>query len=108
MATEYLNDARRLVSVFSSRLRDGMYLYVDRADAMTRVPQPLQDLFGTPRHVMDMMLTPERKLSRVAAQDVLAGIRDNGFFLQMPPVVDEEITAIINANTKLASGRRLG
>jgi uncharacterized protein YcgL (UPF0745 family) len=107
MTTEYLHESRRLVSVFRSPLREDMYLYVDRADALIRVPQTLQDLFGVPRHVMDLLLTPERTLARVAAADVLDGIRDRGFFLQMPPVIDDEMLAVIRANEKLAPGRRL-
>jgi len=104
--SEYLDDARRLVSVFRSRRRDGMYLYVDRREGTARVPAALLDLFGTPEHAMDLLLTPERKLAHAVAADVLAGIRDRGFFLQMPPLPDEEMNAIILANEKLAAGRR--
>ena len=104
---EYLDDNRRLVSVFRSPRRDGMYIYVDRKDGLTRVPEALRELFGTPGHAMDLLLTPGRKLARVDAAEVLAGIRDQGFFLQMPPVIDDDARAIIiAANDKLAPGRR--
>lgn len=107
MATEYLDDARRLVSIYASVRRDEMYLYVDRREALLRVPEALVELFGPPRHVMDLLLTAERRLARVEAADVLAGIRERGFFLQMPPGTDEETLAVIRANEKLAPGRRL-
>lgn len=103
--SEYLDDTRRLVSVYASPRRDEMYLYVDRRDALTKVPSPLLDLFGTPRHVMDLLLTPGKPLARVSAADVLASLRDRGFHLQMPPVIDDEMQAIIRANDKLAAGR---
>jgi len=32
-----------------------------------------------------LKLTPERKLARVKAVDVLAAIADKGFYLQLPP-----------------------
>lgn len=104
--TEYLGDARRLVSVFRSSRRDEMYLYVDRAEGTARVPQALLDLFGPPAHAMDLLLTAERKLARASAADVLAGIRERGFYLQMPPAGDEEMNAIMLANEKLAAGRK--
>lgn len=104
--SDYLGDARRLVSIFRSPCRDGMYLYVDRRDGTARVPAPLLDLFGAPVHAMDLLLTPERQLARADAADVLAAIRDRGYFLQMPPQPDAEMNAIILANEKLAAGRR--
>lgn len=106
MANEYLDANRRLVSVFRSPRRDGMYLYVDRREGLARVPDALRELFGTPQHAMDLLLTPERALARVSAADVLAKIAEQGFYLQMPPVIDGEARAIIEANEKLAPGRR--
>ena len=106
MATEYLDESRRLVSVYRSPRREGMYLYVDRKEGLARVPDALRDLFGVPQHAMDLLLTPERTLARASAAEVLAKIRDQGFFLQMPPVIDSEARAIIDANEKLAPGRR--
>jgi uncharacterized protein YcgL (UPF0745 family) len=103
--SDYLDDTRRLVSVFRSPRRDGMYLYVDRREGTARVPPALLDLFGAPAHAMDLLLTPQRQLARADAVDVLAGIRDRGYFLQMPPQPDAEMNAIILANEKLAAGR---
>lgn len=106
--TDYMrNDERRLVSVFRSKSRPDMYLYVDRQEGLARVPEALSQLFGTPVPAMDLLLTPEKRMARFSAADILAGIRDQGFFLQMPPLPDEEMNAIIRANDKLASGRRL-
>jgi hypothetical protein len=36
---------------------------------------------------MTLVLTPQRQLARVKAADVLEGIAERGFFLQMPPTV---------------------
>jgi hypothetical protein len=62
-----------------------MYLYVDRACGTQEVPESLMKQFGEPRSVMTLLLSPARKLARVDAADVLAGIAEQGFFLQMPP-----------------------
>jgi uncharacterized protein YcgL (UPF0745 family) len=38
---------------------------------------------------MVLLLTPERKLARVDAAEVLGKIQEQGFFLQMPPTMAE-------------------
>ena len=73
-------------SVYRSPKKEGMYLYVPKIEPFERVPAELLQTFGVPGHVMDLELTPERKLARVSAPDVLNGIEQNGYYLQMPPV----------------------
>jgi hypothetical protein len=68
-----------------------MYLYVDRKYDLKDIPNALTQVFGTPLHVMDMILTPEKKLARVSSQNVLESIADKGFFLQMPPVENDDL-----------------
>lgn len=101
--TEYLDDSRRLVSVYRSARREGMYLYVERGASLDKVPEALRTLFGPPQPAMDLLLTPSRKLARANAAEVLAAIRDQGFYLQMPPQIDDEMRALANANDKLPS-----
>jgi len=88
--TEYTSDNKRFCSVFKSSKKREMYLYVDRKDGVEKLPEALKGIFGEPTHVLDMILTPEKKLARVDAKKVLAEIAQNGFFLQMPPGKDEE------------------
>ncbi len=71
-----------------------MYLYVDKTEKMTRVPDPLKEMFGAPVHVFDMLLTPEKELSRVDATQVLEDIRVKGYFLQMPPPKEDYLLNI--------------
>lgn len=80
---------KRICSVFKSSKKDEMYLYVDKMEAMKRVPEALLKMFGAPVHVFDMLLTPEKELARIDAAQVLDDIRDKGFFLQMPPAKDD-------------------
>ena len=65
-----------------------MYLYVDYAENLARVPAPLLERFGEPVPVLSLKLTPERKLARAQAPVVLAQIEAAGYYLQMPPVVE--------------------
>ncbi len=68
-----------------------MYLYVERREALTRVPEALLAIFGAPQHVFDLVLTPERKLARENTGTVLANLDTRGFHLQMPPQEEDYI-----------------
>ncbi len=72
-------------SVYRSSKKEGMYLYVPKEDPFESVPEDLLSRFGTPGHVMDLSLTSERKLARVNVRDVLNGLQEKGFYLQLPP-----------------------
>ncbi|WP_026340148.1 YcgL domain-containing protein [Amphritea japonica] len=80
---------KKICSVYRSSKKDEMYLYVDKAEQLARVPDALKEMFGAPVHVFDMLLTPEKELSRVEAAKVLEDIREKGYFLQMPPPKDD-------------------
>lgn len=76
---------RALVSIFRSPRRAEMYLYLPRPAQFDQLPEALQTQFGEPEHVMDLLLTPERRLARVDVVRVLNGIIEQGFYLQLPP-----------------------
>ncbi|MCZ6658894.1 MAG: YcgL domain-containing protein [Gammaproteobacteria bacterium] len=75
----------RSVTIYRSSKRDGMYLYVDRDELLSRVPEELLKRFGRPVEVMEMELSSARKLARAEAASVLHQIEISGFYLQMPP-----------------------
>lgn len=74
-----------ICEVFKSSRKDEMYLYVDKRQGLSEVPELLMETFGKPVPVFTMLLTADKKLSRVQATDVVEGIKDKGFYLQMPP-----------------------
>ena len=74
-----------LCSIYRSPRKEGMYIYVLKKDGLDKVPEPLLKQMGSPGHVMDLLLTPDRKLARVDVLDVLRDLDDKGFYLQMPP-----------------------
>tara|TARA_R110001592_G_scaffold171325_1_gene409609 strand:- start:9804 stop:10115 length:312 start_codon:yes stop_codon:yes gene_type:complete len=89
--TEYTSNIKRFCSVYKSSKRKEMYLYVDRKYDLKKMPEALTLVFGEPLRVLDMILTPEKKLARVSAEKVLKAIADKGFFLQMPPVENNDL-----------------
>lgn len=62
-----------------------MYLYVEKKDNFEDIPEVLMQKFGHPVYVMELELTPERKLARENTQTVMDNLSENGFHLQMPP-----------------------
>ncbi|MCH8550612.1 MAG: YcgL domain-containing protein [Natronospirillum sp.] len=80
---------RQMVRIYRSSRQADMYLYVIKARGLADVPDELQKLFGEPKLVMGMLLTPERKLARVEAAKVLSELAERGFYLQMPPGRDD-------------------
>jgi uncharacterized protein YcgL (UPF0745 family) len=71
--------------VYKSLKKADTYVYFAARDDFTRLPEPLRMQLGALEFVLDLALTPERKLAR---EDV-AVVRDNlvsrGFHLQFPP-----------------------
>ena len=82
-----------LCKVYRSGHRAETYLYLAHDRAWADLPDDLRCTFGEPEFVMHLNLAPGRRLARVAAEDVLAALAAEGYFLQLPPEVpvEEEI-----------------
>lgn len=74
-----------LCTIYRSSKIDEMYLYVDRKEDLARVPEALLARFGRPEPAMTLLLNEDRKLARADVAKVMASVRDQGFYLQMPP-----------------------
>lgn len=97
----YQHDMKRLVEVFRSSREEGCYLYVDKKEGLARVPAGLLERFGKPETAMTLLLEPTRKLASANAATVLDKIRDDGFYLQMPPLANSDMLAVRANNQKL-------
>ncbi|MEH6556639.1 MAG: YcgL domain-containing protein [Oceanicoccus sp.] len=92
---------KRICTIYRSPKREGMYLYVDKAEDLERVPGPLLQTFGKPEHAMVLVLSPERQLARVDVSKVLSEVEEKGFFLQMPPRHDGYNRDLHEKNSKI-------
>jgi len=75
----------RFTTIYRSSKEEGLYLYVDKIDDLSRVPETLLQRFGRPELAMHLLLGPTRKLARADAAKVLLAIETQGFYLQLPP-----------------------
>lgn len=76
---------KRICAVYRSSRSEGMYLYVDHKEDLSRVPEDLLARFGKPERSMTLVLSAERKLARADVAKVMEEIADKGFYLQLPP-----------------------
>ncbi|MBJ6611512.1 MAG: YcgL domain-containing protein [Candidatus Thiothrix moscowensis] len=78
--------------VYRSRRKPGSFLLLPEKGVFTRVPASLLKIFGEPEFSFEFDLTPERNLMlKAEASEVMRVIRENGFFLQLPP--NEDLSA---------------
>ncbi len=89
MSDDRMRGDKLLCQVFKSPRQEGMYLYVDKRWGVAEVPEALLERFGTPLTAMTLILSPEKRLGRAQAVDVMAAIRESGFYLQMPPAKED-------------------
>ena len=76
-----------LASVYRSNKKEDMYLYLSVRDDFSKVPEALLKIFGTPEFALQINLAKRDKLSRVDINEVKSKLADEGFFLQMPPII---------------------
>ena len=66
-----------------------MYLYITTKDDFSEVPDELMKLFGRPEFSMLVNLSKRKKLARVELSLVTQALKDQGYYLQMPPAIHE-------------------
>ncbi len=62
-----------------------MYIYLIKEAGFAELDKVLREAFGQPEFVIELILTPESRLARYDAQDVMTALETNGYFLQLPP-----------------------
>ncbi len=75
-------------SVVRSSLKDYTYIYLLAGQDFDDLPAALQEVFGKPEFVMNLELTPERKLAYEDIKQVMFNLSEQGYHLQMPPKED--------------------
>ncbi|WP_259268681.1 YcgL domain-containing protein [Aeromonas sp. BIGb0405] len=77
-----------LCAVYKSRKKADTYLFVEKRDDFSRVPAPLMQTFGTPQLVLMTKLAPGKPLGMASVSRVMEALKLQGFYLQVPPPVE--------------------
>jgi len=85
--------------IYKSLKKNELYLYLQKKDDFSDIPEPLLKSFGRLEFVMELDITPERKLARVDVNNVLLSFDEKGFFVQVPPIIIPNV--IVQKNTKM-------
>ena len=76
-----------LCAIYKSPKKEGTYLYINKKDDFSAVPEALMNTFGVPQLVMVLKLQEGRQLAQADVEKVKVALADTGFYLQVPPPV---------------------
>ena len=78
--------------VYKSQRKADTYLSLAARDQFECLPEPLRAQLGPLQFVLDVALTPARKLARVDPAVVRANLAAQGFHVQFPPTMLDPMT----------------
>ncbi len=78
--------------IYRSTKRDQTYLYVEKKDDFSRVPEELMKGFGTPVLAMMLPLDGSKKLAQTSLDKVKNALEQDGYYLQIPPPPESLLT----------------
>jgi len=71
--------------IYKSKKQEELYLYIDASKQLNEFPAELLGKINTEKPIMNLTLSPERKLARADVVKVMQEIQQKGFYLQLPP-----------------------
>lgn len=71
--------------IYKSLKKQQLYLYIENKDDFSRVPEDLLSSLGSLELVINLELTPDRRLAKEDASKVMSSLRRKGYFIQLPP-----------------------
>ncbi|HDS0922604.1 MULTISPECIES: YcgL domain-containing protein [Stenotrophomonas] len=71
--------------VYKSQRKQDTYVYLAARDAFDAIPDALKATLAPFAFVLEVALTPDRRLALADADQVRANLKERGFHLQMPP-----------------------
>jgi len=85
-------------AIYKGTKKTDHYLYIEKEDDFSRVPQALLDMLGQLNLVISLELSAGRQLAQADVNDVMQQLTEQGYYFQMPPRTGEELLAqgIIN------------
>lgn len=78
--------------VYKSQRKADTYVYLAARDEFARLPEPLRLQLGTLAFVMELALTPDRKLAQEDPAVVRTNLATRGFHIQFPPTQPDPMT----------------
>lgn len=81
-----------LAFVYKSLKKADAYLYLATRDDFGCLPEPLRTQLGNLQFVLEVALTPERRLAQENPEVVRNNLAARGFHVQFPPTVADPMS----------------
>ena len=85
-----------ICAIYRSTKRDQTYLYIEKKDDFSRIPEELLQSFGEPQFAMLLDLAQRQRLANADIEKVKQALTDQGFYLQVPPPVESMLNAYLD------------
>lgn len=90
--------------IYRSSIQEGLYVYLAKEDGLSSLPPAVLKQLGNPEFSMALDLHPHRKLGQEDVAIVLENLELNGFHVQMPRDIEDQLEVISrNATLKQQS-----
>lgn len=73
------------IRVLAGKRKPDTYLFISSETQTEDLPNGLLSLLGELREVITLEITPEKRLARCTGAEVLEGVANAGYYLQLPP-----------------------
>jgi len=71
-------------TVHKSLKKDETYIFIPESSSLADLPVELMSILGKTEEIMRLVLTPDKKMARGKANEIIKSINKQGFHLQMP------------------------
>ena len=89
-----------ICAIYRSSLRDQTYLYLGKKDDFGCVPEALMKGFGKPQLSMVISLEGRERLASADITKVKQQLAEQGYYLQIPPPVENLLTKHLATESK--------
>ncbi|KPZ58393.1 MULTISPECIES: YcgL domain-containing protein [Pseudoalteromonas] len=89
-----------LTAVYKSKKKADTFLFVEKRDDFSKVPEPLLAMFGQPIYVMIINLAKRDHLGGADLETVKEALADpdKGYYLQIPPPQENLLSQLRKEN----------
>ncbi|NWL17284.1 YcgL domain-containing protein [Pseudoalteromonas sp. Scap03] len=87
-----------LTAVYKSKKKADTFLFIEKRDDFSKVPEPLMAMFGQPQYVMIINLAKRTQLGVADLDTLKQSLSDQGYYLQIPPPEENLLSELRKQN----------
>ncbi|CAD2223574.1 YcgL domain-containing protein PSHAb0508 [Pseudoalteromonas sp. 3J6] len=87
-----------LTAVYKSKKKADTFLFIEKRDDFSKVPEPLMAMFGQPQYVMIINLAKRTQLGVADLYTLKQSLSDQGYYLQIPPPEENLLSELRKQN----------